>query len=522
MKKILLSALSCAMCAVFLLSPLNAYATAPVLEEVIADTVYSEFLGRAADTEADLQKRGIAWIIKKVLESRYSDGIRNATTNQNGDLQITVPRYDLVTGKYQLKWSTYDLNGNVTKNDSLLVECTMILGDSWNFEQYDEATNTTYYSNGLNYSITRSNGSVRKYFVSFPSTFNYNSAVSFSQNSINVSAQNGCTLFDVSGGQINQVIETGFYCASTRFTQNTINSIDSDINLLMTGRQTNNQYSTDISAFYSSYGSTISASSNTLYPVDKDICHGAFLCKYLKLDGTNNSTGVRFDASQYLWTGFVVTNNPSHKNVINQYYITNNTKNYYVDPIDGGTVVNKNNYQEKNLPQLAPAFDIDTSLPDWDLDLLDLLPDLISALGDLFDGDILDMLGKLLDFFGNMPDIGLEWNPDLSLNPNNYFDIELPALPDSGGGGSGGNVVVTVDVNVDFPPVTVQTHAIEDIVSVNTFPVIETYTVPPAIQTQAKTFLDSGESLVTTSGLLPIYAFLTLIGIAVAVIFKGA
>ena len=143
MKKLFLSAVSFFLCSVFLLSPFNAYATAPVLEEVIADTVYSEFLGRAADIEADLQKRGIAWIIKKVLESRYSDGIRNATTNQNGDLQITVPRYDLVTGKYQLKWSTYDLNGNVTKNDSLLVECTMILGDSWNFEQYDEATKTT-------------------------------------------------------------------------------------------------------------------------------------------------------------------------------------------------------------------------------------------------------------------------------------------------------------------------------------------------------------------------------------------
>ena len=45
-----------------------------------------------------------------------------------------------------------------------------------------------------------------------------------------------------------------------------------------------------------------------------------------------------------------------------------------------------------------------------------------------------------------MPDIGLEWSPDL--DNNNYWDVDLPSLPDSGGSGD-----ITVNVDITRPKI---------------------------------------------------------------------
>ncbi|MBO7695316.1 MAG: hypothetical protein J6T10_22055 [Methanobrevibacter sp.] len=525
MKKLLSSCFSLLICLSFVVSPLclGAESVSPIVE-IIAETVFSEFIGegvKEAIEDNSLPDAGIFGCAEKVMKRALEIAMQNPSVDSNtGDISLTVPNFDIITGKEQLQWTVRKRNnlGEVTETftDSILIEVTFLLTDNWSGQYYDKNTGVTYYSNALNICITRTNGSVARYVVVFGDSFNYSRNVTWSYPTVSISAQSGCTLYSVSGGVIGQALQTNFYTENVIFNIDNLNSITTDLNSLINNA---NAYPDPI-GIYSRRGSAIAADGIT-YPVDVDICHGVFNFRLLGLNnGTKYEMGVY--CNRYLKTGFMVTNNPIHIATNNTYYSTNNySNNYYNYPLTGGTIIDKNNYIDKDLPTLAPVFDLDTSLPDWDLDLLDLIPSIL----DLLDGDLLpdltDLLGKLLDFFGAMPDIDMEWNPDTSLNTNNYWDLDFPS-DDSGGGGSGGNVIVTVDVNVDFPPVTVQTHAVEDIVSVNTFPVIETYTVPPAIQTQAETFLDSGESLVTSFGLLPVYAFLTLIGIAVAVIFKGA
>lgn len=395
-----------------------------------------------------------------------------------------------------------------------MIEVTFLLTNNWSASYYDKNTGTTYYSNALNIAITRTNGSVARYVVVFGSNFNYTTNVLWSYPTVSISAQGGCTLYSVSNGVIGQTIQTNFYTENCIFSVSDTNSITTNLNSLITNTNT---YSSPI-GIYSRRGNAISADGIN-YPVDVDICHGCF--NFRLLNSSNNSTKYEMGVycNRFLKTGFMITNNSLHAATNNTYYSVNNySNNYYNYPITGGTLIDKNNYEDKNLPSLAPVFDLDTSLPDWDLDLLDLIPSIL----DLLDGDLLpdltDLLGRLLDFFGSMPDIDMQWSPDTTLNTNNYWDLDFPN-DDSGGGGSGGNIIVTVDVDVTRPLVTVYPYS--DPIELNSLPEITTYTMPAVVQSAAADVLKEGSDLLDDLGILPIFGFLTLIGIASAIIFKG-
>lgn len=519
MKKLISSCVAFVVCLSFIVSPLCLGAEDISLPEILTETIFSEFIGNIDKAmNGEIPNSGVMGAADKILKKAYETALSHATTDTNGDIQLTVPTFDIITGKEQLQWTIEKRNnlGEVTEtfSDDILIEVTFLLTDNWSAEYSDTATGVTYYSNALNICITRSNGSVKRYVVVFGTGFNYSRHVTWSYPTISISAQGGCTLYSVEGGVIGQALQTNFYTENCIFTVSDTNSITTNLNDLITN---NNSYPAPI-GIYSRRGGAVSADGIN-YPVDVDLCHGCFNFRLL---GTNNSTRYEMGVycNRYLKTGFTMTNNSVHAATNNTYYSVNNySNNYYNYPITGGTIIDKNNYEEKNLPSLAPVFDLDTSLPDWDLDLLDLIPSIL----DLLDGDLLpdlgELLGRLLDFFGNMPDIDMQWNPDTSLNTNNYWELDFPS-DDSGGGGSGGdNIVVTVEVDITRPLVTVYDY--EDPVSLNSLPVITTYTVPAEIQTAADTVLGSANSILNTSDLLPIYAFLTLIGIGVALVFKG-
>lgn len=493
MKNKILSFLSVLICLCFFVSPLCVGAEVISLPEILLETIFSEFIGNIDKVmNGEMPNSGAMGAADKILKKAYETALEHATADNNGDIQLTLPTFDIITGKEQLQWTVQKRNnlGEVTETftDDILIEVTFLLTNSWSVDYLDPATGVTYYSNALNIAITRTNGSVKRYVVVFGTNFDYSRNVLWSYPTISIAAQGGCTLYSVEGGVIGQALQTNFYTENCIFTVSDTNSITTNLNDLITNV---NAYPSPI-GIYSRRGGAVSADGIN-YPVDVDICHGCFNFRLL---GTNNSTKYEMGVycNRYLKTGFTMTNNSLHAATNNTYYSVNNySNNYYNYPISGGTVIDKNNYQNLDLPALAPVFDIDTTDPDWLDTLLALLPSLLDLLDVDLLPDLADLLGRLLDFFGNMPDIGLQWNPDTSLNPNNYWELDFPS-DDSGGGGSGGDVVPWDPP--EYPPVNTQPFIPAVYPTLST-----TYTYPTGYLEGMGKMLDNGWDMADTLGL---------------------
>lgn len=520
MKHFILTFLACFTCLAFVCSPMCCGAVGEVeIAEVILETIFSEFLGENIELimsdmgNGKVPDSGVMGAASKILDKAYEIALQNATLNQDNDIQLTMPTFDIITGKEQLSWhiQKYDSNGNPTESftDDILIEITFLLTDNWSAEYLDKNTGVTYYSNALNIAITRSNGSVKHYVVVYGSGFNYSRNVSWSYPQISITAQSGCTLYSVEGGLIGQAIETNFYTENVIFTISDTNSITTDCNSVIsfpTG------YYPEPQGIYSYRGSAVSANNPLNYPVDKDICHGVFYFKNNAVSSTSfRSNG--FYCNRYLKTGFMITNNSLHSATNNSYYSVNNySNNYYNYPITGGTIIDKDNYQSLDLPALSPVFDIDTTDSDWLDTLLALLPSLL----DLLDGDLLpdlsDLLGRLLDFFGNMPDIGLQWNPDTSLNPNNYWELEFPS-DDSGGGN--GDITVNVEITrPKIPAINTSPHV------TFYYPTVTTTALSSNVIQAGAEFVDWGKEVTDLTGTTNIIIICGLIGVGIMLIFK--
>lgn len=496
--------------------------------EIIEETIFSlpiQASGIPVDSEtAYAVYKGLTGLEKAIYGEMLGymitkNPLIQPDSSGNNKLSFTIPNYDILTGKYMLHWTLLD-----GTQDDILVECTVILSDTPEAlvnlppVQVPEYGDVYYYANALNFAITHSDGTLNRYIVSYPTGMNYTSPT-FTSNMYSISAQSGCTLWEYRGGSDlskSRPLQTPFYCQNVRFNTSTVNSIRVDLEDIYT--QTDSTYQTKPSGFYSYSSSAVSANNYLPYPVDVDICHGIFNARYDKL-GSNGFKGAAIYCNREFKTSFAITNNSSKGNNLNRYWITPQTQNYYYnDYIQGGTTINETNVNNYFDGALLPAFDIDPDLPLADiLDILtDLLPDLQVGMKPTLDLSIRDLFDRLVDFYGNMPDINLDWDTPLD---NDYWDIEFPPIPDSGGGGSGGDITVYVTVDITRPLIT--TYQYTDPLELASLPQITTYTMPVAVQDSAKSILDTGEDVLQDSGLIPIYAFLTLIGIGIAIIFKG-
>lgn len=533
MKTKLLSFLAVLTCLCFCVSPLCVGAEIPpVVIEILSETVFS-YLIEQTET-GDGTPSGFAggqkeWT-KQIFEKAFEQPLIDPDT---GEASFVLHNYDFITGKYQLHTEVASYNSDWTVDQIIpkdyLVEVTMCVADLALGYYTDPSTGVTYWANGLNIAITEpenwvtgSNigGTVKHYFVSFPLNFNYGTQVKFSSSGINVSAQSNCTLYSVSGGS-RSVMQNNFYTGTVIFSFMTDNDINVSANSAVTPPSNTNvitytQYPVGI---YSNSGSSVS-SPGIDHPVDIDICHGSFMMAYrgYRQDGSPSAvSGKPFRCNEFLKCGFVTTNNPNHSSILLTNNVDNSEKNYYISNYQGGTVIDKDSDIGT---KIAPVFELDPSLPDFLDDLLALIPTLLELLDGDFLGDMAGLIGALVDFFSHMPDIGLEWNNDNQLNTNNYYEVDFPSYnpPDSGGGGSGGDVLVTVDVNITRPLVSevVTSYWLEVDVSTET-----TATYPVAVVSAAPVLWNKSDDIINGLELMPVYGILALVGVAVAVLYKG-
>lgn len=476
-------------CLSFCCSPLSAFALLPELEQVVLETAFSEFISTSKDIAEGGQYQGYSGITQKVVKDTMKEVLQNARLDSNGRINLDVPPFDIITGKYQMTWdigrypSTLETVPSSIFHDDILIEVTMLLTDKPAYNYWDPATKTAYYSNALNISITRTNGSVNKYCLKFGSNYVYSRHVKAYPTYINVTGQSGCTLYSIGAdGQLGGIVEQNFIMEDVRFNTTTENITTVNCNSVFDVSSSYKQYPTGI---FSGRGNTIS-SPGIDYPIDKDICHGRLNFYYPSTSG--NSSTQSFYCLRYLTCGFYTTNNPTNQGIVNQYWTTNSTQNYYNYPLTSGTVITPDNYLDLNLPSLAPVFDIDTTDSNWLELLLALIPDLLDLLDTDMLPNILDLLSRLLDYFGHMPEIGMEWNPDLQLNPDDYFELDFPSAPDDGGGG-GGSGTITPWEPPEYPPVNTAPFIPA------TYPTIPTGTLPTNFAQNMGSVLQDGWDL---------------------------
>lgn len=496
--------------------------------DIIEDTIFSFLLqGSGVPVDGDTAHevyKGLSGLEKSIYGEMLEYMITKNPLIQpdsegNNKLSFTIPNYDIVTGKYMLHWILED-----GSEDDVLVECTIILSDTPEALadlppiKVPEYGDIYYYANALNYTITHTDGTVKRYVVVLPVGFNYKS-LSISSTNITTGNLSGCTLYEYSGGSDiskSRPLRTAFYVQGLRFNVSEYNSIRQDFNDLVTPSSSLQQKPYGFASYSTQ---VISQQSPLTYPHDIDICSGGVYGLYHNLENPSRFSAYGCIINRLFTCSFVTTNNSTKGNNLNRYWITPQTQNYYYnDYIQGGTTINETNVNNYFNGALLPAFDIDPDLPLADiLDLLtDLLPDMQVGMRPTLDLSTGALFDRLVDFYGNMPDIGLNWETPLD---NDYWDIDFPPIPDSGGGGSGGDITVYVTVDITRPLIT--TYQYTDPLEIASLPQITTYTMPVAVQDSAKSILDTGEDVLEDSGLIPIYAFLTLIGIGIAIIFKG-
>lgn len=171
---------------------------------------------------------------------------------------------------------------------------------------------------------------------------------------------------------------------------------------------------------------------------------------------------------------------------------------YFNSEFQNGDLITTNNYDEKYNEAFAPVFNVDLG----DLDIDTIIPQITGSLEPVLRLGIDDLLDALMDFFGDMPDIGLTWDSNTS---NNYYDI-VPLDPDPGDPGGGG-------CNWETPyyaPVNTSVYIPAVVPSYSTYAAV---TAPANVLANSKNVLQNGWTFLDVLGLLPLIIPLTIVAI---------
>lgn len=487
-------------------------------EEIIKDTIFSMLISATTGVDVedmDTLHQGFDGLIFGSTRRQLNNVWTAPTKDSNGKLQFTIPNYDVVTGKYMLHYQLED-----GSKDDVLVECTVLCTDtpamlpavpSVRVNVYGDIY---YYSNALNYTITRTDGTVSRYVVTLPTGFNY-STFTVGGSMMSTGTLNGCTIYEYRGGENiknSPVVRSNAYVQGIQFHTSTVNSVRVDLDDVVTLTSTLEPHPV---GFYSNNTNIISPSSPLSYPHDIDIVTGSFVAKYRQTAYPDRFGGINVYCNRLFYCSFAYTNNSQKGNNLNRYWITPQTQNYYYnDYIQGGTTINETNVNNYFDGAFLPAFDIDPDLPLDDIIALltDLSPDFQLAMRPTLDLATGALFDRLVDFFGNMPDINLDWDTPLD---NDYWDIEFPPIPDSGGG-SGGDITVNVDITRPLVPKVTTTYWLELDVGTQT-----TQTYPVALVSAAPQVFEKADEVVNTLEIMPLIGLLAVFGVAVAILFKG-
>lgn len=447
MKNKVLSFIACLTCCIFFVSPLCVGAALPELLVILAETAFSDFIGRSAETDETGNRKGFVGALRD-YQNMLPEGCLFNPIIANDEISFRVPNYYLVTGKchFMGDFSFYNSDHEVTSTVPVdqLIECTFLcMDDNYTSSDYKKNTALTresdggkyLFGNALNIRITDNLGNETNLVLSC--TDNLYNKVQVLNDRVSIASAR-YDVYMYSGMTLTQEIYTNHYNYGLRFNNMTTNSIDIDVQTIGT-RPTGSSYWGQDSSGFLPYGTASGVPSNRLSIYD--IIEGRVNTAYY-VDNTNSWRTTPAYPLLYLQSGFVVTNNNTAENTILNSWTTLSTQNYYIDNIfEGDTIIDRTNYNDWGGGALAPIFELpDVDLPSLPLaDILDiltdLLPDIKAGLQPSIDIGLDSLFDRLFDFYSTMPDIGLQWDPDL--DNNNYFDVELPSIPDDGGGGGG-------------------------------------------------------------------------------------
>lgn len=520
MKTKILAFLSALTCLCFLVSPLCCFALVPELAGIIAETTFSYIIGESNEFDETGHRKGLAGVAREVQNKLWAGSFLNPLQTTD-DIAWTIPKYDIITGKYQLHYIQGNYTGlgelESTTEEDILIEVTCLLSDRPNYlddgsiaVRTAEGTNTRLFPNALNVSITRSKfpNRTERYIVSY-NNFNYVNRALLGANTFTINS-GYADVYLYTGDKLENKLFGNFYVNTVRFETVYTNSINENLNDLQASPS---GYLPLPVGFYSNWGSSIPSSQALDYPIDFDILHGGFQSKYMKVSttgGSNTYSGVVFNPLNYLKISGYVTNDPVKERTIqnNNQWTQPNQQIYYIDKsFTGGTVINSTNYNDYtdkgfDLPFLLPDVDL-PSLPLSELaELLgELLPDFSAKIQPSLDFNMDSLFDRLLDFYGNMPDINSEWNLDPELNNNDYWSVDLPDFPSDGGGGG----TVTPWEPPEYKPVNTAPFIPA------TYPTIPTGTLPINYAQGLGSVLQDGWDIFDSFGFLSILCPLVVI-----------
>lgn len=531
MKKRILSAMACLVCLVYLVSPVGALAVGETIGiEIIEQTIFSELLRSSMyDGTVDMNSglTGIQrQVINKYLEYMTMHPNIEVGDNDTKELSFLMPKYQIVTGKYQLHstFDKYNSNGDLTEtttNDTLF-ECTCIFTDTDDLcgepIAKDKNTGRTYFSNALNLTVYFPSGAVDRIVCVYRT--NMFNRVSVSGGNVNIGFGQRYDVYWYTGENLDTILYENVYDRGVRFQASVNNSITQNLETIAPSNatQSNPTYNRP-SGFSTNWsGEPLMRDELTIqdYTYADDV---RLLYRYIAPTSSNKYSNRNFYALNFFYVGFYTTNDTSKESTLNQQWEQKSEQNYYVDnTFVGGTTINETNYNSYGGGGLAPVF----TFPDVDLPnlpwaellevLAELLPDIGSGFAPSVEFSVDSLFDKLLDFFGGMPDIGLPWGGD---DDNDYW-LELPDIepPDSGGGGSGD---ITVNVDITRPKIPYIDTSPQITLYI---PTVTTTALPSGVITASKKFVEWGVDVTDAVGTTSLIVICGFIGVGVMFLFK--
>ena len=321
---------------------------------------------------------------------------------------LDMPNFGYLSGKSKLKWYR---TMQQSQPNSVEVQIDLFWCNAYKFDYtpwISWSDGVKIPVNSLVYTITRSNGDVARYFIRPNRSYGrtpYSVVFSVSDDNDYFSLPQGAwdtTVYRITG---DETYETAFLINTRekRLYFNPVNDIAFGL--------PRNSYGTPISIAFPS-------NQYPREPSDEELVGG-----YINYNPTNNTS--YWGATDYdFWVSYYSTNDtPTAEWLRNSALTADWQQNwYYNDIVKNGDSVTENNYSDKYLDAFAPIFDVDLG----DIDFDTIIPQISAGLEPTLRLGIDDLLDALMDFFGNMPDIGLTWNDDTD---NNYYDI-IPSEPD--------------------------------------------------------------------------------------------
>ena len=452
----------------------------------LGESIFSEMIANFitdAIKEVDSEVKGNA--MNHVKDSLYSIS--------NYHLQnLNMPSFGYLSGKTKLKWLR-----TLQQTTPYTVEVQIDLFWCSGYE-YDYTPWLTWSDgvkipvNSLVYTIKRDDGNITRYFLRPNRSYGntpYSVVFSVSDDndyfSLPMSAWD-TTVYRITGDETFETANFSYSPREKRLFYNQYNDIDFGL--------PRNSYGTPIEIRYP-------MQQYPRQPSDQEIING-----YINYYPTGNSS--YYPATDFdFWVSYYSTNDESTANWLKNSSLTADWQQnwYYNDQFKNGDSITNNNYSNKYNDAFAPVFDVDLG----DIDIDTIIPQISAGLEPIIKFGIDDLLDALMDFFGDMPDIGLTWDSNTS---NNYYDI-IPLEPEYPP--TTGDINITVDITrPDIPYIDTSPN-----VSLYV-PTVTTTALPSGIISNSKKIVSVGKDITDMVGVTDIIIWCGLVGVGVMLIFK--